>query len=139
MAVFNIGSTLITSGAERHTAGVDPPDRVTAIKVQLVDTDVVWDTTVGNIVRWGIQASKSDGTYANDATDWNNQGGLFQDNIPFGSRFRGVAMPALRLGSTDAAGNPLPVAQPNIKLRLAIQTDTNIRLGATISTNTDAG
>lgn len=138
MAQFTVGSTLIRAGAERRGAAVDPPDRVTAVKVQIVDTDGQWGTTSGNVLKWGIQASRVDGTFANDGTDWDNPGGVFQSNVPFGSLGRSGQLPLLRITAADADGNPLPIAPSGVKLRLAMIVDADIRLGAAVGTNTDA-
>ena len=80
MATFTVNGQNIPSGAERHTAAVDPPDRCTAVRVQLTDPNSVWDSTSGTIARWGIQASAPDGTFTNTSADWENQGCVFQDN-----------------------------------------------------------
>jgi hypothetical protein len=140
MAVFQVQAANVTPGAVRSSppAGVDPPEQVTALKIQLTDPNGVWDTTTGNIIRWGVQTSRADGTFANDGSDWGNEGSTFQDNIPFGQRSRSGSLPTLSLSRTDVDGNPVPVAPPGIKLRLAIQVDHAIVLGATVSTNTDA-
>jgi hypothetical protein len=138
MAIFTVGSTNVVQGAERHGAAVDPPDRVTALSVQLVDTDGQWGVTVGTITRWGVQASAADGTFSNTAADWANQGSIFQDNLPFGSLDRQGGMPKIVIQSSGPDGSPLPVAGPGVRLRLAIQVDHTIKLGASIRTNADA-
>jgi hypothetical protein len=135
MAVFQIGSTNIPSGAERHGAAQDPPDRVTSASVQLVDTDGLWGTTVGNIQAWGVQQSNLDGTFNNDGSDVYLAG---PQAVAFGTLSRNGQMPMLFIRSFDGDGNPAPIAPPGVKLRLAIQVDHTIRLGATIKTNADA-
>lgn len=140
MAVFSIGATLINPGAERHGASKDPPDQVTAVKVSLVDTNGDWLTKTGTILKWGVQASDSGGNFANTAADWDNQGSVFQTGIAFGSTRRDgtAAPPILKIAASDADGNPVPIAPPGVKLRLAIQVDAAITLGAEIRTNADA-
>jgi hypothetical protein len=137
MAIFTVGSTNVVQGAERHGAAVDPPARVTAASVQLVDTDGVWDTTPGTITRWGVQASDAAGVFTNTAADWGSQGSVFQDNLPFGSRDRNGGMPRLDMQSFGPDDVPLPIAPAGAKLRLAIQVTAAIRLGAEIRTNSD--
>lgn len=139
MAVFNVPASNIQPGAERHGAAVDPPDQVTAAFVQLTDPNGVWNTTSGNIVRWGVQMSKPDGTFFNTAADWQNRGSVFQDGVPFGSRDRAGGMPALKIESEDQNGNPVSIAEPGVRVRLAIQTTGSaIVLGAVVKTNADA-
>lgn len=135
MAVFQIGDTNIVQGAERHGAAVDPPDQVTAASVQLVDTSGQWGTTPGNVLAWGVQQSRADGTFANDGTDVWLAG---PQAVPFGTLSRNGQMPMLFIRSFDADGNPAPIAPAGVRLRLAIQVDHNIRLGATVKTNADA-
>lgn len=141
MAIFNIPATTIAPNAERRGAAVDPPARVTSVLIQLTDPNGVWNSTSGTITRWGVQASRVDGTFANNGTDFQNLGSVFQDEvIPFGTRGKDGGLPAIRMGSTDNNGNPLPIAPNGIRLRLAIQTTgSSIVLGAVVKTNEDAG
>lgn len=145
MAIFTVGSTLIQSGAERRGAAADPPDTVTAASVQLADTDSVWDTTAGNILAWGVQQSRGDGTFANDGTDAWLVGPLAD---VFGARARDGTMPQLLVSRMIRDPNnpgpednpnliPGPIAPAGVKVRLAIRVDHNIRLGAEIRTNAD--
>jgi hypothetical protein len=137
VAIFDIAGVSIAPGGERHSAAVDPADSVRAASVQLTDPNGVWNSTVGNITRWGVQASANNGTFANTAADWQNPGSVFQDNLPFGSRDKSGGMPSLRIQRTDQNGNPIAIATLGVKLRLAIQVDATIVLGATIKTNAD--
>jgi hypothetical protein len=130
MAIFNVPAVNILPGAERHSAAVDPPDTVTAALVQLTDPNGVWNTTVGNIIQWGVQQSSDNFASSSWLAGPNQE--------VFGARDRSGGMPALRISKTDVNGNPLPVALPGVQLRLAIRVDTAIVLGATVKTNADA-
>lgn len=134
MAIFNIPGVNLQPGAERVSPAQDPPDTCTKLKVQLTDAGGTWDTTPGTILRWGIQTSDASGTN----WSWQNEGCVFQDALPFGSRDRSGGMPSLLIQKASGAGQPAPVAPAGVKLRLAIEVDTAIELGAQIRTNADA-
>lgn len=127
MAVFNQGPFTINPGAERHGGSVNPPDTLTSATIQLTDPNGVWDTTVGNITKWGLQKSTDGGA------NW-TWGPVFQDAVAFGSRDRSGGMPSLRVQSFDSNGNPAPIAPGNTLLRLAAVVDTSIVLGVIITT-----
>jgi hypothetical protein len=136
MANFTVSPVLIAAGAERRSAAVDPPARLTKAFVQLTDGGA-WDTTAGFVKRWGVQASDAAGANFSFA----NAGSVFQGDpadsttwLPFGSRDRAGGMPALNMERSDQNGNPLPLAEPGVKLRLAIEVTVNITLGASITT-----
>lgn len=119
-----ITSTLLNPGAVRTSASVTPGARFGRATIALVDTNGQWDTRTGNVMQWGLQQST-------DGTNW-TWGPVFQGDIgnaaswlPFGSRSRGGGMPILLIES-DQIGDDVT------QLRLAIQVDAQIRLGAQI-------
>ena len=114
-----INSTLLQPGAVRTSPSVTPGANFKGATISLVDTNGQWNTTTGNVVRWGLQSSNDGG--AN--WDWF----LYQDAIPYGTRDRSGGMPALEITSSDFVGGS------GTQLRLAIQVDATIRLGAQIA------
>lgn len=128
MPTFTIDPVLITPGAVRTSGPRDPADTVTRCTVQMTtDGSPNWDNTVGNVIRWGVQSS------ADGGSNW-SWGPAFQDNLPFGSRDKAGGMPQLLIERFGADGAREPIAPPGVLLRLAVEVDTAVRLGAVVAT-----
>ena len=127
MPQFTIPGSLITANVLRVSQDVTPGENFRRATVTLVDTNGQWGASpdpTRHIVRWGFQSSE-------DGTNW-QWGPVMQEEpapgLPFGSRDRSGGMPALSIEGSNIVG--LGTTQ----LRLAILTDANIRLGASIVT-----
>lgn len=120
MPTFTIPGTTIAPGAERHSPGQTLTANINSIVVQLTDPNNVWNTTVGNIIAWGVQKSTDGGT------TWSY---VISQPLAFGSRDKSGGMPSLGLSGSQLQG------LVNDQLRLAITVDTSIFLGATITVN----
>lgn len=126
MATFSIGSTLIQANNLRTTAAAQAPDDFHQAIIQLVDTNSQWGASpdpTRHVTRWGLQMSTDGGS------TW-NWGPIEQEEpggLPFGSRDRSGGMPQLTLESSALVG------MAGVRLRAAILTDAQIRLGLTIT------
>lgn len=126
MAVFNVAVHQITANVELHTASVAPPGKFTQATIQLVDPNGDWPAVpdpTRHIIIWGLQMSTDGGANF----EW---GPILQQDeggLPFGTRDRSGGMPALIVGRGD-----IP---QGARLRLAILTDADVRLGAQVVTS----
>lgn len=120
MPTNNIPAVNFQPGTERHSASVTLNSRLKDVEITLTDPNNVWNTTVGNIVQWGVQISHDGGT----TWDW----WIFQTGLAFGSRTKSGGMPSLTISSDTFLGNE------GNQARLAMTVDTAIRLGATVVT-----
>lgn len=131
MATVSIPSTLIQANTLVTSGQTTVAGTINQATVTLVDTNNQWGATIDttrHLKQWGIQLDRGDGA---GFVWW-----LFQGHptdqalwLPFGSRDRTGGMPALALSSgaiLEAAG---------AQVRLAILTDAQVRLGASIVTS----
>lgn len=120
MPVINIPKQTILANVLKVSPSQSLPKKVVAVSITLTDPDGVWDTTSGNVLHWGIQKSDDNGA------TW-NEWLVDQVNIPFGSHGKDGSLPTLTKGDLQAAA-------VGAQLRLAILTDHDIALGATVIT-----
>ena len=157
MPTFNIPGSLITAGVQKNSAAVTPGQDFSGASIVLVDTNGQWPATqdpTRHVQLFGLQQSFDGGQtwewgpafsgprdgdpshryWLWDGTQWMwvpnpaDPTGLLDAWLPFGWMFKG-SLPFVRVKSSDIVG--LGTTQ----LRLAIITDANIRLGATITTS----
>lgn len=125
--VLTIQKVTIVANVEKDSASVTVPANLNSVDIRLTDPNGVWRTTAGNIKQWGLQKSTDGGVTwvwgpvwqgdPNDSTTW----------IPFGTTAKDGGLPGLGMSSSDL------VSVTGDRLRLAIITDANIVLGATIT------
>lgn len=126
MATITIPSTLIQANTLRRSPGTAVPD-FTHAEITLVDTNNQWGTVVDNtrhILRWGLQMSTDGG----QTWVW---GPVMQEE-PFPGHPFGLRRPhdgGMPMITTDRDDIP-----SGVQVALAIETDAQIRLGATIVT-----
>lgn len=97
----------------------------------MTDSGNAWTTTAGNVLVWGVQVSADGGTTwtwiifqpSHDDPDSPDDSQV----LPFGSLTRGGSLPPLRVAG------PAVLAQAGHLVRLSIQVDTAIPLGAIIT------
>jgi hypothetical protein len=135
---ITINPVAITANAEKDSAANNVPSNLRGVGIQLTDSagnatplaGSNWLTTTGNIKCFGVQVS-ADGfvsdkrwlafigdTTLSDPTRF----------LPFGSLGKNGQMPRVDIGSSQI------VAASGNQVRLAVVTDTNITLGAVITT-----
>lgn len=123
MVTFTVPGVSILANMELDSPGVSPGNFNQAI-ITLVDTNLLWDSTPGHILNWGLKQS----TDAGATWTW---GPINQKEpapgLPFGARGKGGGMPSLLVDSSVLQGGS------TYRLRLAILTDAAIVLGATIT------
>ncbi len=128
MALTTIPPVQLKAGSEKDSPAHTLSASITAIKIQLTDSTGSttpaagsnWRTTVGNITQWGVQLSTDGGL----TWSWF----VSQSSLPFGALDRSGGMPALTLSSDQIVSNA------GAQVRLAALVDTNITLGAIITT-----
>jgi hypothetical protein len=136
MSTFTIANRNVPANVVAHTpVGVRPPVRVQSAEIQLTDPTSSWPASVDvtrHVLIWGLQISAdstdgTDGTWAwgpvwqgslTDSTQW----------LAFGSRDRHGGLPALGWKSSNSP------FQAGAWVRLAIQTDAAVNLGASVTT-----
>lgn len=131
MAQLTINPQNIPPGAMRHSATRVVPALSRDVTIQMTDSGNSWTTTPGNLLVWGVQASADGGATwtwlifqpSHADPDAPDDGQV----LPFGSVSRAGALPSLRVAG------PQVLAQAGNLVRLAIQVDTTISLGATIT------
>lgn len=123
MATFTIPAVAITANVLMVSPSASVVGNATRAAIQLTDPNSLWPATpdpTRHIIRWGLQQSL-DGVL----WDW---GPVYQADVgglPFGARDRSGGMPALLVERSDIPAN--------VQLRLAILTDADITLGATLT------
>ena len=114
----------IIANVEEQFPGVFPAQRFDRVEIQLTDPNGEWPLTpdpTRHIIVWGFQSS-------DNGNDW-EWGPVIQrepGGLPFGSRDRGGGLPSMSL---ERGG----LATETKRIRLAILTDADIRLGAIIT------
>lgn len=122
MANYNIPGQNLVANELWTSPEVTIPEGIQQAKCQITDPNNRWGTTVGNVVKWGLQISKDAGA---NWDWWIPQ----QEGLPFGTvNNRDGSLPAVNTNSE------LLVAEAGSMVRIGIIVDTDIRLGFTIST-----
>ena len=126
MATFTIPGQNIVANHEKDSPSQAVPSGLTSVGIQLTDPKNQWSTTVGNVKIWGVQQSFDGGATWAWGPVW--QGNAADSNVwlPFGTLDDAGGLPQVRIKSDQ-----LTVGS---QIRLAIETDTNITLGAVITT-----
>lgn len=145
MATFNIGSTLIQANTERVSPGQTVPSALQALRIALVDTNNQWGSVLDNtrhVKVWGIQLSRDGGSTwvwwlfsgdpATSPTPVDGEPAPRAANpdiwIPFGFRDKQGNMPWISVEYSEIKETT------GARVRLAILTDAQVRLGAQITT-----
>jgi hypothetical protein len=131
LPTLSVAPQNIPPGALRFSASRTIPAITHDVMIRLTDTGD-WATKAGNVLIWGYQVSTDGGAtwkwrqWQPGRPDPTNTGD--GNVLPFGTVGKDGLLPALRIAGTDV------VADANNRVRLAIQVDTAIVLGADIST-----
>ncbi len=131
MAQLTIAVQSVPAGAVRHSSSRNIPGVTRDLTIQLTDSGA-WATTTGNILIWGWQLSTDGGTTwvwrqwqpGRPNPDDTSDGAV----LPFGTVGKNGLLPSMRVSGADL------IADAGHQARLAIQVDTTISLGATITT-----
>lgn len=141
MATFSLPAMAITANVLKVSPSAKAGTKFNGVSMQLSDPSGDWPARIDNtrhLKMWGFQQSFDDGTTWEwgpvfvGSPDGNPDNRFGPDGVdywtPFGQRNRAGGMPGMAISSSDLVG------QGTTRLRLAVITDANVRLGALITT-----